>query len=191
VKRGWKLPPKDRVPINRAALIPGTRAKGKKRNNGKPGRPPLEFDPNVIRALAMRECTLAEMAAILGCSERTLSDKYRDQILKGRMEGNISLRRKQYDMAMDGNVTMLIWLGKNRLGQKDTSDIRLGGPDGQPLRAPDFNIVFKNEFMGLDGKIKMLPLPMIEENPFKDVPGEKPAIEVEAEKEPETAPAGD
>ena len=30
-----------------------------------------------------------------------------------------NLRKKQYDVAMAGNVSMLIWLGKNELGQKD------------------------------------------------------------------------
>jgi len=31
----------------------------------------------------------------------------------------INLLKKQYDVAMAGNVSMLIWLGKNELGQKD------------------------------------------------------------------------
>jgi hypothetical protein len=31
----------------------------------------------------------------------------------------MSLKRKQFDMAMKGNVTMLIWLGKQTLGQRD------------------------------------------------------------------------
>lgn len=35
----------------------------------------------------------------------------------------INLRKKQYDVAMAGNVSMLIWLGKNELGQSDKSDI--------------------------------------------------------------------
>jgi hypothetical protein len=32
----------------------------------------------------------------------------------------MSLKRKQYEVAMSGNVSMLIWLGKNILGQRDT-----------------------------------------------------------------------
>ncbi len=31
----------------------------------------------------------------------------------------MSLRRRQYSAAMDGNSTMLIWLGKQWLGQKE------------------------------------------------------------------------
>lgn len=36
----------------------------------------------------------------------------------------INLRKKQYDVAMQGNVTMLIWLGKNMLGQSDKNEIK-------------------------------------------------------------------
>ena len=35
----------------------------------------------------------------------------------------MSLRRKQYTSAMDGNTTLLIWLGKNWLGQKDQAEV--------------------------------------------------------------------
>ena len=31
----------------------------------------------------------------------------------------MSLRRKQYEVALSGNPSMLIWLGKNVLGQSD------------------------------------------------------------------------
>jgi hypothetical protein len=31
----------------------------------------------------------------------------------------VNLRKKQYEVAMNGNVSMLIWLGKNELGQAD------------------------------------------------------------------------
>ena len=35
----------------------------------------------------------------------------------------LNLRKKQYDVAMAGNVSMLIWLGKNELNQSDKQDI--------------------------------------------------------------------
>ena len=34
----------------------------------------------------------------------------------------IELKKKQWDLAMDGDVRMLIWLGKQYLGQKETPD---------------------------------------------------------------------
>ena len=35
----------------------------------------------------------------------------------------VNVLKKQYDVAMKGNVTMLIWLGKNLLGQSDKSTV--------------------------------------------------------------------
>lgn len=32
---------------------------------------------------------------------------------------NVSLRKAQFDAARKGNVTMLIWLGKQRLGRRN------------------------------------------------------------------------
>lgn len=37
----------------------------------------------------------------------------------------INLLKKQYDVAMAGNVSMLIWLGKNELGQTDKQETTL------------------------------------------------------------------
>lgn len=39
-----------------------------------------------------------------------------------RSKGDSLLRAKQFEKAMDGNNIMLIWLGKNRLGQKEGED---------------------------------------------------------------------
>jgi hypothetical protein len=39
---------------------------------------------------------------------------------KGRDDLKQSLRRSQIRLALSGNAVMLIWLGKNILGQSDT-----------------------------------------------------------------------
>lgn len=57
------------------------------------------------------------MASVLGCSADTLERNYAAIIKEGRDSGKMSLKRKQYEVAMSGNVTMLIWLGKIQLGQ--------------------------------------------------------------------------
>lgn len=48
----------------------------------------------------------------------------------------IQLREKQWELAMDGNVQMLIWLGKQYLGQKDSPmDMNVNElPEGFDLR---------------------------------------------------------
>ena len=72
-------------------------------------------------------CTGDEQAAILEISYDTLNrackrDKkmsFADYFRQKSAGGKMSLRRRQYSEAMEGNTTMLVWLGKNWLGQTD------------------------------------------------------------------------
>jgi hypothetical protein len=71
--------------------------------------------------------TQEEAAAWFGVTPKTISLKlqqkqYRDVWDQGMAKGNISLRRKQFQRADAGDKTMLIWLGKQWLGQKDAPD---------------------------------------------------------------------
>ena len=50
---------------------------------------------------------------------RMKEKKFRDAYDQGIAEGDVSLRRAQYDSAMKGKTGMLVWLGKNRLQQVD------------------------------------------------------------------------
>jgi hypothetical protein len=72
-----------------------------------------------LTQLAALGLSSAEMAAVLDCSKDTLERRYKEVIENGRLRRNASLRRKQYEVATGGNPTMLIWLGKQFLGQKD------------------------------------------------------------------------
>ena len=86
----------------------------------KVGRPKLDIDGEQVTRLARLHCTMQEMADFFGCHRETLRENFSSQIDKGRSEGNISLRRKQWQMAVEkGNVVMLIWLGKQMLGQRN------------------------------------------------------------------------
>ncbi|MGH8281836.1 MAG: hypothetical protein ACRERZ_06555, partial [Gammaproteobacteria bacterium] len=75
--------------------------------------------------------TQAECAVILGISVDTIQRRYLGPYNRGLDKCRASLRRKQYELASAGNVTMLIWLGKNLLGQSDKQE--LTGKDGAPL----------------------------------------------------------
>lgn len=97
-----------------------------KKNKG--GRPRFVIDYEKLDALCKIQCTEVECAAILGCEKETLSDVLKrdghggfpDYFKKMSAGGKMSLRRRQFKAAVeDGNVTMLIWLGKQYLGQKD------------------------------------------------------------------------
>jgi hypothetical protein len=95
------------------------------------GRPRKLIDPDQVRNLAQIGCTELEMTTVLKCSERTLRRRFGRLIKEGRERMKVSLRRRQYEVAMRGNATMLIWLGKQYLGQRDHHG--LTGPDGSPI----------------------------------------------------------
>ena len=46
------------------------------------------------------------------------------------IEEKVALRKKQWDMAMAGDTKMLIWLGKQVLGQKDNPSTPMNNPIG-------------------------------------------------------------
>jgi len=84
------------------------------------GRPKIEIDEELLYKLATIHCTMKEMVDIMGVSQDTLKRNYADIIDKGKAEGKMRLRRKQIEVAMQGSAPMLIWLGKNMLGQSDS-----------------------------------------------------------------------
>jgi hypothetical protein len=94
-------------------------------------RPRKDIDPEKVRQLAAIHCTVDEIAAVMDCSKDTLERRFAALIEKGREEGRASLRRVQYKAALAGNATMMIWLGKQLLGQKDRQEVT--GADGAPL----------------------------------------------------------
>ena len=57
---------------------------------------------------------------------RMKEKKFREAYDRGIAEGNASLRRAQYDGAVGGNTGLLVWLGKNRLGQVDRLETHNG-----------------------------------------------------------------
>lgn len=70
--------------------------------------------------LASIGCKDVEIADWFGCDANTLRYNFSVELLKGRESLKHGLRRKQIDVAMSGNATMLIFLGKNLLGQSDS-----------------------------------------------------------------------
>ena len=72
-----------------------------------------------VEHLASLGCNDREIAEYFGISESTLRYNFSGDLLNGRHEMKKSLRRAQLQTALSGNATLLIWLGKNILGQSD------------------------------------------------------------------------
>jgi hypothetical protein len=83
------------------------------------GRPKLQIDPKLVQDLAALGCKTTEIAVVVGCSTDTLEGRFSAELAKGRENLRISLRRWQLEAAKKGNVAMLIWLGKQMLGQTE------------------------------------------------------------------------
>jgi len=85
------------------------------------GRPKFVIDMDAVRKLASIQCTQEEIAAFLGCSVDTLqrSEEFCGVYKKAIETGKSSLRRLQWKAAEKGNTSMLIWLGKQYLAQRD------------------------------------------------------------------------
>lgn len=91
-----------------------------------PGRKKFDIDERVVFAMAKVGGTLSEIAAHFGCSDTVIQKRFGELIRQARASRNIRLRQKQYQLALDGNPAMLIWLGKQELGQVDESRVRFG-----------------------------------------------------------------
>jgi hypothetical protein len=95
-------------------------------------RPRKVIDYPSAEKLAYLQCTVSEIAEFLGVSTRTLERNAQFCRIhkKGLESGKSSLRRLQWKAAEGGNTTMLIWLGKQYLGQRDRQEVtgEGGGP---------------------------------------------------------------
>ncbi len=98
---------------------------GKPANKG--GRPRKEIDQPTFEGLCEIQATLEEIAHVLHVSEdtierwckRTYELGFADAYKRFSASGKTSLRRSQFNVALQGNPTMLIWLGKQYLGQRE------------------------------------------------------------------------
>lgn len=66
-----------------------------------------------------------ELADVIGVDITTLYNtrngpKTKRAVKEGNANCNMRLRKAQVNSAVNGNSTMLVWLGKNRLGQSDS-----------------------------------------------------------------------
>ena len=87
-----------------------------------------------VYKLAQIGCKNQEIADWFGIDENTLTYNFSEDITKGRENLKQSLRRAQLKLALSGNATMLIWLGKNILMQQENP---VNTDSGSPLPWPE------------------------------------------------------
>jgi hypothetical protein len=85
------------------------------------GRKPNQkvIPPDEVYYLASLGCTQREIAEWFGVPEETMKYNFKHYIDKAKEETKQKLRQAQIKLALSGNAVMLIWLGKNMLGQSD------------------------------------------------------------------------
>ena len=84
------------------------------------GRNNIPVPPDEVELMAKIGCTDSEIADHFNIKDDTLRRNFADNITKGRSELKQRLRKAQLKVAFEGNATMLIWLGKNILGQQES-----------------------------------------------------------------------
>ena len=110
-----------------------------KRKPRRKGPPPVEIDPEQLRKLGVIGATQRQVGAWFGISQQRVSQRLKtDPVLAAAWQdgtelGDLQIKRSQYELAVDGkNPTMLIWLGKVRLGQVEPAR-----PTEPPLLTPE------------------------------------------------------
>ena len=81
----------------------------------------VNIDIEDIRELASEGNTVSDIATLLGVSDATISnnEEYKRAYDMGLCDMRATLRHSQFQSAKSGNTTMLVWLGKVILGQRE------------------------------------------------------------------------
>lgn len=90
-----------------------------------------------VEKLAAYGLNNKEIAEVLGFDDSTLKRKFEKFLIKGKANLKEKLKRKQIAVAMQGNVSMLIWLGKQYLDQSE-----------KVVETGDYQIVLKRKQVG-------------------------------------------
>jgi hypothetical protein len=101
----------------------------------KPGPKRKEISIAELDKLCGMQCTIIEIAGWFKCSVDTIETRvleatgkrFSEYFEEKRGAGKAALRRRQFQRAMGGNGTMLVWLGKQYLDQSDKSEVKQHG----------------------------------------------------------------
>jgi len=105
----------------------------RKKEPARKGRPPVEIDLHQLEALGMIHATQEEVAAVFGCTRRTIIKRLKDPEFllayeNGKLKGNLNLKRLSMRHANghgSSAVNMTIHLRKHWLGETDRSLVEM------------------------------------------------------------------
>lgn len=81
--------------------------------------PKKEIDEKIVRAMAFAGSPTTEIGEYLGIPESTIRRRCGEILTKVRARRHTRLRQLQWKAAKNGSTAMMIWLGKQELGQSD------------------------------------------------------------------------
>lgn len=102
---------------------------------------PLNIE-NVSR-VARAGCSDSEISALFGLSRKEMNDwvisetglQLSELVEQCDAAGRARLRLAQHNSAMNGDPSILRFIGKNRLSQRDYDRVEVTGKDGDPIEA--------------------------------------------------------
>lgn len=95
--------------------------------------PHATFSHRAVQRMAQIGVPDADIARIIGIDVELLTTEAADALRLGRDLGRVELRARQYAAAMQGDKNLLVWLGKQTLGQADKVSQEVSGPGGSPI----------------------------------------------------------
>lgn len=125
------------------------------------GAPRIELNTEIAERMAALGMTYQEMADIYGVQVDTISRRVKDDsafseaVKRGAAVRKMSLRRMQYKRArleaegLVGSATMLVWLGRNELGQRQEVNVNVSGRRGVAHVPPPATVDEWQEAYGL------------------------------------------
>jgi len=99
------------------------------KKKGSRGPPAWNPDLEKLRSMGALQLTMVEIAAFYEVTVNTVykeaarNPEFKELITSSRARGVISIKRIQYQLAMAGDKTMLIWWGKQYCGQKNVLEV--------------------------------------------------------------------
>ena len=123
-------------------------------NQKKIGRPLLDINADEVREMAEAGCNDSEIGDFLGCAHTTISRRFAQDLVKSRVTLKKRLRAKQVEMALEGDKTMLIWLGKQMLGQRDSPAVAIQNNIAGPAQVRSRTAEEDQKFIAMCNTVK-------------------------------------